>query len=107
MSNTSERAQTPPQGHLTQEIAGIIAGMMTRYKVSQTEMAGPVGVAQSHLSKMLRGLRPINIDQLEIMCAVLGVEVTKIVDEAVSEVNNKGLWPEVRALVLEGIRQTD
>ena len=99
-----KRAPTPEPGPLTKEVAGIIKGKMARYSVSQKEMAEPVGVDQSQLSKMIRGLRPINLDQLEIMCAVLGVEIDDVIDEAHSATTNRGEWPEVDALVLEGVR---
>ena len=41
------------------------------------------------------------------MCAVLGVEITEVMDEAHLAVMNRGEWPDVRPLVLEGVRQTD
>lgn len=98
------RTRTPEPGPLTKEIAGIIKGRMARYNVSQSEMAAQVGVDQSQLSKMIRGLRAINLDQLEIMCHVLGVEVHDVVEEADVTVTNLGLWPKVDLLVEEGVR---
>lgn len=80
---------------------------MSRYDVTQKEMAGPVGVDQSQLSKMVRGKRAINLDQLEIMCHVLGADVDEIVEEATQAVTNRGEWPSLRPFVLEGVRVDD
>ena len=98
------RPMSTVPGPLTKEIAGIIKGRMSRYNVGQTEMAKYVGVDQSQLSKMIRGMRHINIDQLEVMCTVLGVEIDKVMDEAALAVLNRGLWPNVPFLVVGGER---
>ena len=91
---------------MTREIAGILKGRMARFSVGQAEMAKYVGVDQSQLSKMIRGIKPINIDQLEVMCIVLGIDFDEVIDEAWKQVVNVSDWPDVPSLVLEGVRVT-
>lgn len=67
---------------LTRHIAGQVRALMAKYGVSQSQMAASVGTSQSQLSKMVRGVRPISIDQLDAMCFSLGVESWELVREA-------------------------
>ncbi len=67
---------------LTRHVAGQLRALMARYGVSQSQMAESVGVSQSQLSKMVRGVKPITIDQLDAMCWSLGVDSWEILREA-------------------------
>ncbi|TIH32692.1 XRE family transcriptional regulator [Subtercola vilae] len=77
---------------------------MARFSISQTEMAEEVGVNQSQLSKMIRGLRQITIDQLEIMCEVLDIDSGKLVAAADYAVADRGERPVVMHYVIDGVR---
>lgn len=67
---------------LTRQVAGIIRAAMAKHNVTQTEMAVAVGVDQSHLSKMVRGMKPISIDQLAAMAWALDLDVSQIIRDA-------------------------
>jgi len=67
---------------LTRQTASILRGLIARYGVTQTQMAEAVGVSQSQLSKMIRGTRPIDLDQLTAMCEALDASPSKVLAEA-------------------------
>jgi len=75
-------------GPLTKEVAAIIRGRMARFNVNQTELAESVGISQSQLSKMVRGTRPIDIDQLESICDALGMGIEDAIEEATTLLRN-------------------
>lgn len=66
-------------GELASEVANILRGMVARYSVSQTELAYSTGVSQSQLSKMLRGVRPIDVDTLDAIAHSLGSSASEVV----------------------------
>lgn len=99
-------ATTPPPRALTREIARVVKGRMSSYEITQAEMAAMVGVDQSQLSKMIRGLKQITVDQLDIMCHMLGLELVKVVSDAKEFVDARD-WPGepwILPYVLDGIR---
>ncbi len=55
---------------------------MSRHKVTQAELAAAIGVSQSQLSKMVRGTRPIDIDELDGMATALGTDAWSLLREA-------------------------
>ena len=67
------------------EVAGIIAGRMKRFGVTQSEMAYTLGISQSQVSKFFRGVAVMDIDQLELMCWALELDVEDVVDQAVRD----------------------
>ncbi len=67
---------------LTQTVAGIIRGRMARFGIGQAELAAAINVSQSQLSKMVRGIRPIDIDQLDGMAVALGLDAWSVLREA-------------------------
>jgi transcriptional regulator with XRE-family HTH domain len=90
-------------GPLTREVAGIIRGLMARYNVSQTELAEVVGVSQSQLSKMTRGIRDISIDQLDLMCEAFTIEIQDVLEEAAKATDDIRSNPD-NFIILDGER---
>lgn len=97
---------TPTPRAITREIARVIKGRMSSYNVTQIEMAQIVGVDQSQLSKMIRGMRQITIDQLDRMCHMLDLDIVKVVQDAHEFVEERD-WadePWIYPFVLDGER---
>lgn len=67
---------------LTRQAASILRGLIARYGITQQQMAEAVGVSQSQLSKMVRGTKPIDLDQLAAMCEALGTSPAVVLREA-------------------------
>lgn len=59
---------------LTRYVAGVIRAEMAKQGVSQEEMADVAGVSQSQFSKMIRGVRPITIDQFAAIAEALDID---------------------------------
>ncbi|QQB46231.1 helix-turn-helix transcriptional regulator [Corynebacterium glucuronolyticum] len=54
--------------------------------VTQMQLAKATGISQSQLSKQLRGLRAINIDELSAICAGLGISMVSVIASAENDV---------------------
>jgi len=67
---------------LTRQVAALLRAEMARHGVSQQEMAVAAGVTQSQLSKMVRGMRAITIDQLYAMAWALDLDPVEVVATA-------------------------
>jgi transcriptional regulator with XRE-family HTH domain len=90
---------------LTRLIASRIRGLMAQHGVKQAEMAAAIGVSQSQLSKMIRGVRPIDIDQLDGMCLALGTDLYSLIKEAEDTLSNLDAEPNARLIFVDdGVR---
>lgn len=93
---------------LTRYVAAKIRGLMGEHGVTQAELAAAIGVSQSQLSKMTRGVRPIDLDQLDGMCMALGVDTGDLVKEAEGALMNYDTKPNAKLLYVdEGIRRSE
>lgn len=54
--------------------------------ITQQELSDGTSISQSQLSKQLRGLRAIDLDDLEAICRVLRVDMVAVIEEAEKEV---------------------
>lgn len=60
-------------------------------RITQMQLADLTGISQSQLSKQLRGLRSIDIDEFERICNALSVpmeEILKLAAKEIQEANN-------------------
>ncbi|RLP73660.1 XRE family transcriptional regulator [Mycetocola tolaasinivorans] len=67
---------------LTRKIAAILRGHMAQYGITQAELGEAIGVSQSQLSKLVRGVRPIELEQFVGMCESMGLDAGAILQEA-------------------------
>lgn len=72
----------PRPSDLTQEVAAILRGRMSRLGLAQGEVAARMGVSQSQLSKMLRGERHIDLDQFDQLCWLTECGMVDVLREA-------------------------
>lgn len=70
-------------GALTQEIAKLITAAKT---ITTTELARKTEISRPHLVKMLKGTKHWDIDQLEIICQALKLDLLKTLETAHSRV---------------------
>lgn len=95
-------------GELAVEVANILRGMVARYGLSQMELAEAVGISQSQLSKMLRGVRPMDIDTLDGLAVAMDSSSAEILAEAELTVTQNGrrerLYSTRKTFVLDGLR---
>lgn len=86
---------------LTRLIASMIRGLMARHGVKQADMAAAIGVSQSQLSKMVRGVRPIDLDQADGMCRALGADLWEVIKEAEDVLANYDAKPNARLIFVD------
>ena len=87
-----------PPSVLTREVAAILRAARARRNVTQAELAKAAEVSQSQVSKMLLGSRPITVDQLDLMCQALRIDIVDVLVEADRETRGRaGVTEEVSA----------
>ncbi|EFM50215.1 MAG: XRE family transcriptional regulator [Corynebacterium sp.] len=59
-------------------VAEILNDARLNHNVSQLQLQESTGISQSQLSKQLRGIRAINLDELEAICATLSISVKEV-----------------------------
>ena len=67
-----------PHGNVNESASAEIREEMRRQKLSQLELAGRIGWAQSQLSKRLTGVVPFRADELERIADALGVPLHQL-----------------------------
>lgn len=63
------------------EIAARLRGRIARFDLNQADLAKICGVSQSQFSKIIRGTRPMTVDQLAAVCEALGLSIGQLVSE--------------------------
>ena len=72
----------PQPGPLSRSVGAILRGRMARIDVGTAEIAASVGVSRSQLSKMLRGVAHIDIEQLASFATSVGLDPVAVLVEA-------------------------
>lgn len=65
----------------SREATSRIKGLIARFDVNQADLAVLCDVSQSQFSKMVRGVRPMTIDQLAVTLDALGQDISVFVSE--------------------------
>ncbi len=76
---TKER--TAPQA-LGMEVAALLREAVARREMTQAEVGQKAGISTSQVSKYLRAIRPITIDELDNICRAIGVSFERLIVEA-------------------------
>lgn len=61
--------------------------------LTQSQLEEATGISQSQLSKQLRGLRAINMDELAQLCEALDVSMESIIELAMQEMAGNNVVP--------------
>lgn len=72
----------PQPGLLSRSVGAILRGRMARIDASTTEIAASVSVSRSQLSKVLRGVAHIDIEQLALLATSVGLDPVEVLTEA-------------------------
>lgn len=75
-------------GDFGKAIARQLSARRAHQGLTQADLADATGISQSQLSKQLRGIRAINIDELDAICRALDIEMAAVIELAEDEVNN-------------------
>jgi len=69
-------------GPLTQAITAILRARMGRDNITKTALAAAIGVSRPQVQKILAGQKQIDVEQLDEMCWVLGLNAREVIAEA-------------------------
>lgn len=69
-------------GPLSVEIASLLRQHMAAQKINQPTLSRSTGIPQSTLSRLLNGQRQLYIDQLEVVCVAMELDVGEVVSRA-------------------------
>lgn len=86
------------------EMAARIRGYVARYDVAQADLAVLCDVSQSQFSKILRGVRPMTVDQMTVICEALGVDASELVSEVWMFIRERDAMSSPVVFVEEGER---
>lgn len=70
---------------LAEAVAGVLRGVIGRERITQSALAEATGISQSHISKLMRALRPMDLDTLDRIAVLIGVNASEILAEAESD----------------------
>lgn len=68
-----------------------LRGLIARYDINQADLAVLCDVSQSQFSKIIRGVRPITLDQFVVLCDALDLSVDDIVGDVTEYLSNRHL----------------
>lgn len=63
------------------ELTARLRGAVARYDINQAVLAALCGVSQSQFSKIIRGLRPMSVDQYAVLCDALEIHPDQLAQE--------------------------
>lgn len=67
--------------HFGKAVATLLDDRRRLIRMTQAQLAEKTGISQSQLSKQLRGIRAINMDEFGLLCNALGLNMAKTVSE--------------------------
>jgi hypothetical protein len=92
------RGKTIPPGDLEKAVMRVIGRELKAAKVSHRAFAPLVGISNSHLSRQIKGLAPVTVTELDLMCQELGLAMSRVVRTAEVELESiEPLAPEDEA----------
>lgn len=91
----------------SREAMSRIRGLIARFDINQADLATLCDVSQSQFSKMVRGVRPMTIDQLAVTLDALGQNLTQFVREIDDFLANRDEYSSPIAYVVDGEREID
>lgn len=74
---------------LSQAIARKLRGKAAEANMTGVKLAELTGISQSQMSKLLRGTRVFDVDQLAATCSALNVSLTELVGNAILDVKRE------------------
>ncbi|GGO59003.1 hypothetical protein GCM10010910_00910 [Microbacterium nanhaiense] len=91
----------------SREAMSRLRGLIARFDINQADLAVLCDVSQSQFSKMVRGLRPMSVDQLAVTLEALGQDIGKFVTEIESFLANRAEYSSPIQYVIDDEREVD
>lgn len=81
--------------YVSKRIAARLRGRASEGGVTQVELAVATDISQSQLSKLLRGVRVFNVDELDAVCQALGLDTGEVVARAYREATDSTAYEDL------------
>ena len=88
----------------SREIAARIRGHLARFDIKQADLALLCDISQSQFSKILRGDRPMTLDQLVVICDAVEIDLGSLVDDVEHFISERDLTPSPIVFVTDQFR---
>lgn len=72
----------PPAGPRSRAIVAILHERMKARGISQAEAGEGIGVSQQQMSRYVRGERALNVDEIQALCDLLGLDFHELMRDA-------------------------
>lgn len=79
------QAPKPPPGAGAVRLAALLRQRALEAGVTQTALAASTGISQQQISVLFLGRKAIDVDQLQLICDELGLDVRDVVRRAYAE----------------------
>ncbi|MCT1463372.1 helix-turn-helix domain-containing protein [Corynebacterium sanguinis] len=86
--NTEKRPTVDTFG---KAVARLLSARRAHQGITQQQLSAGTGISQSQLSKQLRGLRAIDLDDLDAICSTLNIEMSALIDAAERELRGSNV----------------
>lgn len=83
------------------EIVSRLRGVIARYDINQADLAALCDVSQSQFSKIIRGVRPMTLDQFASLCDALDVDMNDLISDVTEYLSVRSLHASPVRLVEE------
>jgi transcriptional regulator with XRE-family HTH domain len=89
------------------ELTARVRGHLARFDINQVDLAVLCDVSQSQMSKILRGLRPMTLDQLAVICDAVELDIVSLARDAWKFAQARELIPSPVHIVVDEEREPD
>lgn len=76
------RGTKPPAGPLAKSIAAILRAALKDAGITQARAGEALGESQTQVGKYLRGEQALNVDQIQTLCDMLGLDFHELMRRA-------------------------
>lgn len=74
---------------LTKRVAAVIRAQMGFKDISQAELVRATGLSQPTLSRLIKGERAMDLEQMNLICNALRISVAGVLEQAEEHLRNK------------------
>ena len=76
------RGSKPPAGPLARNAAALLRAALKNAGITQAQAGEALGESQTQVGKYLRGEQALNVDQIQALCDMVGLDFHELMREA-------------------------
>lgn len=78
-------------GPLSTAACALLLREIERRGLTQAAVGRGAGISETQTSRVLRGIKPVTLDEFDALCNVLGLDIVKVLGAAANSVRRDGL----------------